>query len=131
MNLNRLVTILKFKKNQNSTYFIVKDKIDVADIDFTIYKGGMLVYTSLPTENDNEVFMSLLYKTKPLDSSISYENEIEEGLIKMTYEDLACLIVVGKIDAFYTDRNKRDEEIYRLIKESGGDVSGESNVNAK
>lgn len=130
MNLNRLITVLKFKQKQNSTYFIIKDKIDIANVDITLYKGGMLLYTLLPTDNDNEVFMSILYKTKPLDSSISYENIVEEGLIKLTYENLASLLITEKIDAFYTDRNKKDEEIYRLLKESDGDVSGKSNRNA-
>lgn len=129
MNLNRLVTVLKFKQKQNSVYFIIKDKIDIVDIDITLYKGGMLVYTLLPTDNDNEVFMSVLYKAKPLDSSILYETDIEEGLVKVTYENLASLLIVGKIDAFYTDRNKKDEEIYRLLKESDGDVFGESSRN--
>lgn len=114
MNYDRLIAALKFKQQRNSTYFIVKSDFTIQDQNIKIYKGGMLLFSDIPAEDDDHLFMSIIYKVKPLSSDISITAD-DEGLIKMKYIDLANLIIAKKIEARYTDINNVDKEIYNII----------------
>jgi hypothetical protein len=114
LNYDRLIAALKFKQQRNSTYFIVKSDFTIQDQNIKIYKGGMLLFSDIPAENDQHLFMHIIYKVKPLSSDISITAD-DEGLIKMKYIDLASLIIAEKIEARYTDVNNIDREIYDII----------------
>lgn len=111
-NLTKLISILKFKKNQNSCYFIIKNSFNVDDFD--IYEGGMLLFSDIPTSEKDYIFMNIIYKIKTINSEITI-NDSNEGLIKLKYKDLVSLLISNKIEAFYSDRNKIDSEIKNLI----------------
>lgn len=110
---SRLKTVLKFKKKQNSCYFIIKRDLNVKD--YKVNEGGMFMFTDIPSDKEDYIYMVLLYKTKPLNSEITITNE-DEGLIHLSYDDLIILLVGNKIEAFYTDKNLPDSEIGNLIK---------------
>jgi len=122
MNYKRLIAALKFKQQRNSTYFIVKSKFEYKKQEFKIYPGGLLLFTDIPAGDTDYVFMSIIYKTKPLRSNIIISDK-DEGLIKLKYTDLANLIIAKKVEAYYTDKNAMDREIYDIINENKGEMN--------
>jgi hypothetical protein len=114
MNFKRLITVLQFKTKQNSCYYIVKEDFDFKEQDFKIYKGAMLINSSISTYDSDKLFLSVLYKVKPIGSAITIA-DAGEGLIQLEYKDLASLLVAGRIDAYYVDKNEQDQEILELI----------------
>jgi len=114
MNYDRLIAALKFKHKRNSTYFIIKSDFTIQDQEIKIYKDGMLLFSDIPAEDDDHLFMQIIYKVKPLSSNTSITLD-DEGLIKLRYIDLASLIIAKKIEARYTDINSKDKEIYNII----------------
>jgi hypothetical protein len=113
-DFKRLITILQFKTKQNSCYYIVKEDFEFKEQDFKIYKGAMLINSNISTYNNDTLFLSVLYKVKPVGSAISII-DVDEGLIKLEYRDLASLLVAGRIQAYYVDKNEPDREIFELI----------------
>jgi len=125
MNYKRLIAALKFKQQRNSTYFIVKSEFEDKKQEFKIYPGGLLLFTDIPAGDPDYVFMSIIYKTKPLRSNIIISDK-DEGLIKLKYTDLANLIIAKKVEAYYTDKNAMDREIYDIINENKGEMNNGS-----
>ena len=114
MNFKRLITVLQFKTKQNSCYYIVKEDFDFKEQDFKIYKGAMLINSSISTYDSDKLFLSVLYKVKPIGSAITII-DAGEGLIELSYKDLASLLIADRIEAYYVDRNEPDIEIKELI----------------
>jgi hypothetical protein len=84
----------------------------------------MILFSDVITEDKDYVYMHVMYKTKPLSGDTTVSSD-DEGLIKLKYADLASLIIARKVEAYYTDTNSRDKEIYDIINEKGM-VSSES-----
>jgi len=124
MNYNRLLAALKFKRDRNSTYFIVKSDFTDQTQNIRVYAGGMMLFSDVITKDKDYVYMHVMYKTKPLSGDTTVSSG-DEGLIKLKYADLASLIIARKVEAYYTDTNSRDKEIYDIINEKGM-VSSES-----
>lgn len=113
-NFQKLIASLKFKKQRNTSYFMVMENFKVSNVDFTIYKGAILLFSGVPAETDSELYLSVIYKVKPLNSDISIV-DAGEGLIKMKYDDLAGLLISKRIIAYYTDLDSKDKEIDKLV----------------
>lgn len=124
MDYDRLLAALKFKRDRNSTYFIVKSDFTDQTQNIKVYAGGMILFSDVITEDKDYVYMHVMYKTKPLSGDTTVSSD-DEGLIKLKYADLASLIIARKVEAYYTDTNSRDKEIYDIINEKGM-VSSES-----
>ena len=118
MNYNRLLAALKFKRDRNSTYFIVKSDFTDQTQNIRVYAGGMMLFSDVITKDKDYVYMHVMYKTKPLSGDTTVSSG-DEGLIKLKYADLASLIIARKVEAYYTDTNSRDKEIYSIISEKG------------
>jgi len=114
MNFTRLMTVLKFKTKQNSCYYIVKGDVELNSQDFTIYKGAMLLNVNLTSKDPEQLYLSVMYKVKPIGSAITIA-DAGEGLIQMGYKDLASLLAADRIDAYYVDRSEPDKEIAELL----------------
>jgi hypothetical protein len=113
-NFQKLIASLKFKKQRNTSYFMVMENFKVSNVDFTIHKGAILLFSGVPAETDSELYLSVIYKVKPLNSDISIV-DAGEGLIKMKYDDLAGLLISKRIIAYYTDLDSKDKEIDKLV----------------
>jgi hypothetical protein len=124
VDYDRLLAALKFKRDRNSTYFIVKSDFTDQTQNIRVYVGGMILFSDVITEDKDYVYMHVMYKTKPLSGDTTVSSD-DEGLIKLKYADLASLIIARKVEAYYTDTNSRDKEIYDIINEKGM-VSSES-----
>jgi len=124
VDYNRLLAALKFKRDRNSTYFIVKSDFTDQTQNIKVYAGGMILFSDVITEDKDYVYMHVMYKTKPLSGDTTVSSS-DEGLVKLKYADLASLIIARKVEAYYTDTNSRDKEIYDIINEKGM-VSSES-----
>jgi hypothetical protein len=105
---------LQFKTKQNGCYYIVKEDFEFREQDFKIYKGAMLINSNISTYDNDTLFLSVLYKVKPLGSAITIV-DAGEGLIKLEYKDLASLLIADRIQAYYVDKNEPDQEILELI----------------
>lgn len=114
MDFTRLTTVLKFKTKQNSCYYIVKEDFSFAEQDFKIFKGAMLLNCSIPGKDKEKLYLSVMYKVKPIGSAITII-DAGEGLIELSYKDLASLLIADRIEAYYVDRNEPDIEIKELI----------------
>jgi len=113
----KLITALKFKTKQNAVYYIVKSDFKFDEQEFKIYKGAMLLNSGIPSKDDDHLYLSVMYKVKPLNGAISIE-EAGEGLVEMSFDNLASLIIAKKIDVYYVDINKADDEIFRILENS-------------
>lgn len=118
MNFKRLITTLQFKTKQNSCYYIVKEDFEFKEQDFKIYKGAMLINSNISTTDNDTLFLSVLYKVKPIDSAVTIV-DANEGLIMLEYKDLTSLLIAGRIQAYYVDKNEPDQEIMELIGQQG------------
>jgi hypothetical protein len=114
MNFTRLLTVLKFKTKQNSCYYIVKEDVELNNQDFKIYKGAMLLNVNLTPSIPEHLYLSVMYKVKPIGSAITIA-DAGEGLIQLEYKDLASLLIADRIEAYYVDRSEPDKEIAELI----------------
>lgn len=103
---DKLVILLKFKKNQNAIYFRVVEDFFDKEFNFTVQKKAMLLFSEVPTNNEETVFISVIYD--------NMDNE-DEGLHVISYKILASLLIAGKIKAFYINNNKLDTEIKNYL----------------
>ena len=111
---NKLMAILKFKFTRNAIYFLVKETFNVKES--KIYKGASLIYMRIAGTEYENLYMSIVYKTKPLVSADDIvENEVAEGIFKISYQNLIGLLLADKIVAYYTEKNSQDREIANLL----------------
>ncbi len=103
---DKLIILLKFKKNQNAIYFRVVEDFFDKEFNFTVQKKAMLLFSEVPTNNEETVFISVIYD--------NIDNE-DEGLHEISYKILASLLIAGKIKAFYINNNKLDTEIKNYL----------------
>lgn len=97
---DKLIILLKFKKNQNAIYFRVVEDFFDKEFNFTVQKKAMLLFSEVPTNNEETVFISVIY------DNIDNEDEgLHEGLHVISYKILASLLIAGKIKAFYINNN--------------------------
>jgi len=104
-----LIDILKEKVITNTTYYIVIS--DFSHDNFNVYKRAMLIPSILGGESDN-IVLSVIYKVLPKDVSTV---ETIEGIINISYSDLASLLIADKIAPRYTEINKADKDIEDLV----------------
>ncbi|HCF38896.1 MAG TPA: hypothetical protein DER56_07570, partial [Thermosipho africanus] len=58
---DKLIILLKFKKNQNAIYFRVVEDFFDKEFNFTVQKKAMLLFSEVPTNNEETVFISVIY----------------------------------------------------------------------
>ena len=104
-----LIDILKEKVKTNTTYYIVTS--DFSHDNFKVYDRAMLIPSILGGESEN-VVLSVIYKVLPKDITIV---ETIEGIINISYSDLASFLIPDKIAPRYTEINKADKDIEDLV----------------
>lgn len=113
MNYDRIHTVLNFKSKNNSCYYKVKKKIYIADQDITIYKGANLYSMHIDSGVKNKIYLSVMYPEFP-EEPVNSEDVIE-GIVSIDFQEIISLLIADKIEALYTNNDKRDKEIYNLI----------------
>lgn len=104
-----LVDTLKEKIFDNITYFIATENFSKDG--FFIYKRATLIPSLMGADSDN-VVLTIIYKVLPNNLSVV---EAGEGILNISYVDLASLLIARKVIARYTEQNKTDNEIEELI----------------
>lgn len=112
MDVKKILSLLKFKTNYNKTYFIVNKDIIIEEQDIKIYKGAILINSGL-FDDINETSFSVIYHVKPI--GVTKVENIKEGVIVISFQELLALIISNKIVPFLVDTNNTDMEIMKQL----------------
>lgn len=111
----QLIATIKFKVSRNADYYeVVKDfKAE----NYNVKRGALLLATQLTGEDKEEVYLSIIYKVLDNEKNMEDVEKLGEGIIKMTYDELAALLIAERIIAKYTSRFSDDTEIKQILED--------------
>lgn len=106
----KLKKILKYKLNVDGIFFVSTSTFSLDNI--IVYPEAILINSPI-FSNDDELYLSVLYNGDI--ENITDEKIYNEGLVKLSYDDLASILISKKIVAFFSNKNKEDIDIKKLV----------------